>query len=67
MKQTICDRCKSVIKGKVIQVARIERCRTFNPIKKEFDLCRDCVDAFNEFMKQENEPTPSANEISSKK
>lgn len=61
MTQTICDRCKSVIKEGVISIATKVGDSLYH-YEKQFDLCPKCGD---EFMKQEKEPASAATDTSS--
>lgn len=60
---TICDRCGKETRKSISISAKIGTFLYRN--EKLFDLCPECLDEFCGFMKQEKEPTPSANEISS--
>lgn len=63
MRQTICDRCGKETKKPTWITLKVGN--FFYRTEKLFDLCPKCLDEFGGFMKQEKEPTPSANEISS--
>ena len=63
MTQEICDRCKSVTEKGLTLITRVGSLNIY--YEELFDLCNKCKDEFNKFMRQRNEPTPSANEISS--
>lgn len=64
MTQTICDRCKSVIKEGVISITT-KVGGFLHQSEKQFDLCSKCFDEFNGFMKQEKESASAATETNS--
>ena len=62
MKQIICDRCGKVIKpnnilginGRVNRVSTTQYLKRFGPSTKEYDLCENCYEKLNSFMKGED-------------
>lgn len=62
MKQTVCDRCGKVIKphnilginGRVIDVSITQYLKRFGPSEKKYDICNNCYEKLNSFMKGED-------------
>ena len=62
MKQTVCDRCgKAIIphnilgiNGLVKDVATIQHLKRIGPFTKKYDLCENCYEELNSFMKGED-------------
>lgn len=62
MKQTVCDRCGKVINphnilgnnGRVMDVATTQCLKRYGLITTNYDLCENCYEKLNSFMKGED-------------
>ena len=62
MKQTVCDRCGKVINphnilginGRVMDVATTQCLKRYGLITTNYDLCNNCYEKLNSFMKGED-------------